>query len=466
MRIKFLSVIVSFLLLSVGISSCLDSDDNYEYSSDARIHAFGIDTIGYGIYYKFTIDHLQRQIYNLDSLPLGSDTIIDRILIDTLDTYGTVTSGTPDTLFNYQTDSVDLRTPINLKVYAPDGVTTREYTIKVNVHKQDPDSLIWGEMQPLPVKPAANLQKSAILQTADGEEELFVYTSNTSAYRSPLGNPAALSWTAAAVTGMPADADLGSIVSFSNRLFITARSGEMFSSDNGTDWQQVNMQEVKDNGETLPVHMSTLVATLEGNPLIEMPDKALTGILEDGGQKYFCTSKDGMNWTRSKETVPGDFPTSGIYATVFTNATGIKQTVVTGNTDPAAEAVVPWFTMDGLTWVDMSTSSDLYCPAMENPAIMYYGGLFHMMGGTFETIYSSRVGIAWNESDEKFRYASKKVVIPGEDEDDEDEITYESLFKDKGDYSLTIDKNHYIWIVWNDGSVWRGRLNRLGFKRQ
>ena len=71
-----------------------------------------------------------------------------------------------------------------------------------------------------------------------------------------------------------------------------------------------------------------------------------------------------------------------------------------------------------------------------------------------------------NESADKFRYASEKVIIPGEDEDDEDTIEYKSLFEGKGDYSLAIDKNHYIWIAWNDGSVWRGRLNKLGFKQQ
>ena len=57
MRIKFLSVIVSFLIVSFALSSCLDSDDNYEFSSDATIHAFGIDTI-HGKHYKFTIDHI------------------------------------------------------------------------------------------------------------------------------------------------------------------------------------------------------------------------------------------------------------------------------------------------------------------------------------------------------------------------------------------------------------------------
>lgn len=164
MRIKFLSVIMSFLLMSIAISSCLNSDDNYEYSSDATIRAFGLDTIKKGIYYKFTIDQLKREIYNVDSLPVGSDTIIDKILIDTLNVTGWVTSGLQDTLFNNLTDSVDLREPITLKVHAADRVTTREYKITVNVHKQDPDSLIWREMSSLPTSPAANKQKSVILK--------------------------------------------------------------------------------------------------------------------------------------------------------------------------------------------------------------------------------------------------------------------------------------------------------------
>jgi len=466
MRIKFLSVIMSFLLMSIAISSCLNSDDNYEYSSDATIRAFGLDTIKKGIYYKFTIDQLKREIYNVDSLPVGSDTIIDKILIDTLNVTGWVTSGLQDTLFNNLTDSVDLREPITLKVHAADGVTTREYKITVNVHKQDPDSLIWREALSLPTSPAANKQKSVILKNDAEEENLYVYTSTTSAYRSSLGNPAHLSWNSIEVTGMPANADLGSIVSFRNQLFVATPSGEVFCSNNGSVWVNAGIQEVKESKEVQSMQMSTLVATLEADELTGISEETLIGILLDGGQKYFCISTDGKNWTRSKETVSNDFPIKDIYATVFTNASGIKQTVVVGKTETSAKAVVPWFTMDGLTWADMSTPSDFYCPAIENPAIMYYGGLFHMMGGKFETIYSSRVGIAWNESADKFKYAMKKIVTPGEDEDDEEEVTYESLFKDKGDYSLTIDKNHYIWIVWNDGSVWRGRLNKLGFKIQ
>ena len=77
MRIKFLSVIVSFLLMSIAISSCLDSDENYEYSSDATIRAFGIDSITKGVYYKFTIDQLKREIYNVELLPANVRLILD-----------------------------------------------------------------------------------------------------------------------------------------------------------------------------------------------------------------------------------------------------------------------------------------------------------------------------------------------------------------------------------------------------
>ena len=230
MRIKFLSVILSFLLMSIAISSCLDSDENYEYSSDATIRAFGIDSITKGVYYKFTIDQLKREIYNVDSLPMGADSIIKRILIDTLTVTGWVTSGLNDTVFNIN-DSVDLREPIKLKVHAADGITTREYTIKVNVHTQDPDSLIWREMPSLPVSPASGKQKSVVLN-----KNLIIYTSTTTAYRSSVENPASLQWgSPITINGLPPDAKLTSIVHFNNRLYITTESGKAFDSDNGID---------------------------------------------------------------------------------------------------------------------------------------------------------------------------------------------------------------------------------------
>lgn len=157
MRIKFLAIIASFLFVSIAISSCLDSDDTVELSSDATVHAFGIDTV-YGKHYKFTIDQLRRKIYNQDSLPIGADTIIDRILIDTFTVSGWITSRdemnsiSGDTIFN-RADSVNLTKAINtengmkFKIHAPDGFTVNEYSLEIRVHKQDPDSLVWDKWE-------------------------------------------------------------------------------------------------------------------------------------------------------------------------------------------------------------------------------------------------------------------------------------------------------------------------------
>ena len=143
-------------MVSFVITSCLDDDNNIEYSPDATIHAFELDTIGgYGVKYKFTIDQLSREIYNEDSLPVHADTIIDKILIKTLTTAsGVVTmkdkSGN-DSVLNIN-DSIDLRKELIIKVWSTEALAgispnqTKEYKIKVNVHKHDPDSLRWKYM--------------------------------------------------------------------------------------------------------------------------------------------------------------------------------------------------------------------------------------------------------------------------------------------------------------------------------
>lgn len=49
MKIKFLSFIASFFMVSFVITSCLDDDNNIEYSPDATIHAFALDTAYFGV---------------------------------------------------------------------------------------------------------------------------------------------------------------------------------------------------------------------------------------------------------------------------------------------------------------------------------------------------------------------------------------------------------------------------------
>ncbi|MEL5892329.1 DUF6242 domain-containing protein [Bacteroides sp. GD17] len=449
MRIKFLSVIVSFLIVSFAVSSCLNSDDDYEYSSDATLKAFVLDTV-HGVNYTFTIDQLNRLIYNRDSLPVGSDTIIDRILIKTMSVTGWITSGSPnDTLFS-TADSVDLTPAMNndagmqFKVHAADGLTTREYKLKVNVHLQDPDSLVWTDMQKIgsvfsnTVNPGE--QKVVILGN-----ELLVYTSNTTVYKTSA-KPGEYGWSQASVVNLPSDAKLTSAVSYKDALYMVTESKKVFTSTNGTNWTDVT---------TLGDNVITLISGFSDR---------LSGIVEIGGKQYFNIC-DGKNWEPAQkedniilDEVPNGFPTENISSTVATTGNGIEKVVLTGMPQADEKMTIPWFSLDGKGWASLeNTAYDTYCPGMTNPFIMYYGEMYYCFGGKLDAIYSSVASLAWFKTEKNF-------LLPQE-------------FKDKGSYSVVVDptvnpedKRDFIWVIFGGNGtkneVWRGRLNKLGFEIQ
>lgn len=455
MRIKFLSVIVSFLIVSIAVSSCLDSDDNYEYSSDATVHAFGIDTI-HGKHYKFSIDQLNRRIFNKDSLPVGSDTIIDRILIDTFSVNGWITSGSPtDTLFN-MADSVNLLPAMNknnggmeFTIHAADGVTTRKYTLEIRVHLQDPDSLVWKEMTPFSNTAISGNQKAVTLKS-QSTEELWIYTSYTTAYKTSTA-PGNTQWETVNVK-LPGKAKLNSIVNFKTTnadkketLYLVTEDNEVYRSEDGNTWQ--NATELNKD-----VKVKAVMAAFPG---------ILTGIVEIEGINYFNISKDGVNWEAERNNngeitlakVPDNFPMDNIYTSDFLTTNGIMQAIAVGTPRTSGEKqTLMWFSMNGSDWEEMSsTSYDAYCPEMNNPFVMHYGGLFYCFGDKLNAIYSSITGISWQKT-------TKKFLLPEE-------------FKDNtAPYSISIDENNFIWIIFGgkntENKVWRGRLNRLGFEEQ
>ena len=454
MRIKFLSVIASFLIVSFALSSCLDSDDNYEFSSDATIHAFGIDTI-HGKHYKFTIDQLKRLIYNRDSLPVGSDTIIDRILIDTMDVTGWITSGSPtDTVF-VMSDSVDLRPAMNndagmlFKAHAADGITIREYKLKINVHLQDPDSLVWTDMQKRGnvFSNTINLgqQKAVVLG-----DELFVYTSNTTAYKTSTA-PDKYNWSEINVSNLPSDVKLTSAGEYNDALYMVTKSKKVFSSTDGAAWTEVT---------TLGDNVIVLINGFSDR---------LSGIVEINGKQYFNICKDGKNWEAENtadnlilEEVPAGFPTENISTTQTRTGNGVEKVILVGMPPVSEKETIPWFSLDGKGWASLdNTMYDTYCPSIVNPAIMFYGGMLYCFGGELDAIYSSITGIAWSQTETKF-------LLPQE-------------FKGKGAYSIIVeptkdktvapaDKRDFIWVIFGGNGtkneVWRGRLNRLGFEIQ
>ena len=216
-------MIAGFLLVSIAVSSCLDSDDESPvYSSDATIHSFSLDTI-HGVDYKFEIDQLNNLIYNPDSLPMDADTLIDSIQVDQLGVMWGVMSA--DTTFS--TDVYHNLLPamnatgsngVKLEVYALDGVTSRTYTLQIRVHKQDPDSLTWVHMDTV-ADVFSQEVNNGVQKAVLWNDEVLLYVSPSLLYRTSAA-PGRYGWSQAVVTGLPAQADITTLIGFGGQLYM------------------------------------------------------------------------------------------------------------------------------------------------------------------------------------------------------------------------------------------------------
>ena len=405
MRIKFLSFIASFFMVSFVITSCLDDDNNIEYSPDATIHAFALDTAGLGSY-KFTIDQLSREIYNEDSLPVHADTIIDKILIKTLTTAsGVVTmkdkSGN-DSVININ-DSIDLREDLTIKVWSTEALAgispnqTKEYTIKVRVHQHDPDSLRWKYINEIDNQITGE-QKSIIL----GSEVLTysVVGNELRVYKNSLTNFG--NGVSQETVGLPEGQLPTSIVTFQFNRSITmlyatsAGDGHVYESADGINWGKSSMF-----GEGVEL----LLATLTNNDISRI---CYTKKGADSQRYFYYQTNDipqeTLDEAENGGKVPANFPTKNISYTVYESATNIKSVLLVGDTETATladdselETTIVW-AYDGSKWVEFSTTSSVaYCPKYTQPSIIYYNDLVYIFGQNFSSIYVSNQGLFWKK---------------------------------------------------------------------
>lgn len=162
-------MICMLLTAIAGVTSCIsDNDSSSTTYTDGAISYFelgtlnrylhittssGIDSVYKttftGSSYAFHIDQKNHRIYNTDSLPIGTD--VTHVLVTlTTRNNGVVLIAQDeqaDTLVYYSsTDSIDFSKPRKFLVYPSDNTGNKtEYTVEVNVHKEEPDKFVWHE---------------------------------------------------------------------------------------------------------------------------------------------------------------------------------------------------------------------------------------------------------------------------------------------------------------------------------
>ena len=389
-----------------------------------------------GSEYPMSIDHLQSRIYNLDSLPAGTD--VSRVAFTTFST-----SATPmirslitlqDTVF-VQTDSTDCRKERLITVYALDGKTTHTYTLQVNVHKEWDDTVKWKRI----CDSEAYLASLDVRRAFAADGMLYVFGNDGSQpvlLTSPSQIP--LSWTRTVLGN--GSVDTKSIVRCGSSFYALA-DGLVQESTDGVNWQP------------LAVAMPDGVTSFKA--LAATGSKMLVATTDEG---FFSLDMTAGNWEKDGFDNAAKLPAADLCGT-YTATAGDKNfesIVVIGKRD--GKPVVWQRTIDltGRKKYAWNYVADADTEGMEGytylSAAAYDAGVLlagKASDGSFGDLYMSYdKGLTW----------SKKVLKRPEDTDIKKSIS------DAGSYVIATDADNFVYVFCGGtGEVWRGRINRLGW---
>lgn len=463
------------------MASCLSDDNNYEmtYYGDTAITSFSLGTLNRylttksktevdengqpkdsvykinvaGSTYKFYIDQLKREIYNPDSLPVGTDAAHVICNVGSKNA-GIVVINYPDAGGNdslvYQSseDSVDFSEPREFRVYSTGATAYRSYKVSVNVHKEDPDSFRWS-MRGTDSRFAAMKDMKAVV--LGGKVMLFgTDGTSTSIYSTAAADGA--SWTQLAT-----DVTLGSdvcagVVAHGGKLF-AVDGGRLIASADGQAWGEVTMA---DGGQPA-------LRRLLGSGKAKLYAMTADGRMASSGTDGTSWEYDGV--AGDAGMLPAGDISMGCLPLVTNSNAG--RVVMAGNRDVSAfgadTIAVVWNKIEEYgqgseqhDWIPCNEDNKYQLPRMSGVKILAYGDVLVAIGGSglgastakaFSQIYVSRdYGLTWHSD---YRY-----VLPKD-------------FSNGGSnvFAFAADSDNFLWIIsGGTGQVWRGRLNKLGWE--
>lgn len=474
MKIKFLPLIAVLFAATSIMTSCLDNDvEQITYTSETSITGFSlgtlhIDRVGKdkdgkdSAYvdtldcsnYPFTIDQINRIITNKDSLPVG--TYIDKVITNITYDAGVLAykpKGSDNDTIWTSTDSIDFTEPVEFKVYAYSGVEGKPYKVTINVHKQEPDTISWKKFDNSFSAGSLSEQKAVY-----ANEKIYIFGKKNN------GN---------------------TCIEYTKAINVPGENG---LKDNPTSWTPI---------ENLPLNIDTYSATVcagniyflaETNKQLYKLDANSNKITSVGTETFEMLI--GANEIKSElYAVKGG--KSGIYKentwtedadpfTLFPTGKPFFSNTTTASYNSNVTTTVALCYNQGTTANDttalvfnrMSSDSkwetrmqNLPLPNLKNVTMIYYDGKLYAFGGEsvkpevkpFSQFYcSTDNGLCW-------RPVTECMAFPAE---------FGTLYTTHhGNYSCAVtpklengtSRGNFIWIVWEDGSISRGRINRLGF---
>ena len=346
------------------------------------------------------------------------------------------------------------------------------------MHTMVPDSLSWGD-KPIAENPAGiTAQKQKLVTLGDN---ILLFTQNSDKVYSttiPAGSPSdrlnyGQSWDSKNAD-LPEGADVTSIIRFADKLYLLTENKKIYNSNDGLTWTEDNV--LTPDGATV-TNLITSFSNSDGSNHKNV--NGIASVIEKDNKKYFSFAEQketGWNITTSTEVVPAEFPTNNLSADVYATESGTLNAIVVGNTQGLDSkkdtATVVWASEDGKSWIPMEIPSNNNCPKLVDPSIIHYNDAFYICGKEtkdnakgFQKFYTSPTLLLWKGVDRMFMLPG--ILPPVKLEGGVIQYPYsEFSFKGKeANYTMVVDRNHYIWMVGGQGidKIWRGRVNKLGF---
>jgi len=452
---KILLFIVGIFVVSLVFTSCFKNDDSTTtYSSDAAITAFSIGTIETtlstrtyddskdstyivtltGSKYTFVIDQKNNLIYNPDSLPYLTD--VSKVVTTVTNGGYSVTyrKNDADTIWT-STDSIDFTKPVAFKSWAQDG-SSRQYTVKVNVHKYNADSLVWNPVpsnfkgEIITKNQKAILFKNNIFIYGEGENQVLVASTSEndgSSWTSPIE-----------ISGLSEKADYSSAIVFNGAIYILSNT-TLYKSEDGKIFNAVPNNNINFK-RLIGINGSTLWATNNDNRFISTFDGNSWTIGKNVSQKLPDQSVSFVNYNQGSNP----YLFKSILLGTFINSTDTIASV--------------WEAENGSDWTPYNEKNSFNCPYLNNLSMIRYDSKLYAFGGNsinkvttiegFKAFYCSLdEGISWKK-------ITKNVIFP------------KSWKGNNNDFSFLVDDNNYIWIIFSKAGpqgqfVWKGQIRRL-----
>ena len=465
--------LLAVMLAAVLLTSCLGSDrEEVEYSDNCNITSFSLGsirqahhmkgskgqdstyyTVFSGSYFPMTVNQRDLLIENRDSLPYASlinkvltNCVFDKVLVHRPKDLAGVDPADTVWVGYSNKDSLDFTKPRSFMVFAADGVSMRQYTVKVNVRQMDPGLTVWDSLgvSGLPAMDACQARRLVVsggrltlLSDQGGQQTCHVRDCQKDAQ-----------WKEQPMTGAEGLVP-ESVQAEGDMLYASTDGGKLLCSSNGWEWR---------------------------SRMLGQPGLRLVGVshdrfyaLVDG--RLMSTAQHEENWVEEAlDDEAARLPERDIRMISLTQSNGNARLLLAGKAQGKAEGRV-W----SKTWLGTKPEGEAAAgwayysennairhpfPVLREPNILPYDGGIMLFGGALEnagggsekdealgTLYFSEdMGVTWNgkgrlKLDERMQESARKARL----------------------ITATVEDGRFVWVL-VDGQLWRGRVNGVAFQ--